>query len=71
MNLVQSVDNEHVDQVLAGSVQPVVEGGGSLGELQVERVHALQHLLRLVHAEPPLLGQCSQSVPLVADLEIN
>ncbi len=26
LDLIQSVNNEHIDQVLAGSVQPVVEG---------------------------------------------
>ena len=44
MNLIECVDNEHVDEVLPGAVQPVVEGGRPLGELQVEAVHPLKNL---------------------------
>merc|ERR1719447_1734311 len=67
LDLLKSVDNEHVDQVLAGSVQPVVEGSGALGELQVERVHALQNLFGLIHALPALLGECAKAIPLVTN----
>ena len=44
LDLVEGVDDEHVDQVLPGSVQPVVEGSGALGELQVKGVDALKNL---------------------------
>merc|ERR1712018_1119381 len=67
LDLLKSVDDEHVDQVLAGAVQPVVEGSGALSELQVKRVHTLQNLLGLIHALPALLGECTKAVPLVTN----
>ncbi len=68
LDLVECVHDEHVDKVLARAVQPVVEGRGSFGELQVERVDALENFLRLVHAVAAGLGERAQPVPLVADL---
>merc|ERR1719228_1847988 len=68
MNLIQSVNNEHVNQILTCSIKPVVEGSGSLGELKMKRVHTLKNLLSLIHTMSPLLGECTKSVPLVTDL---
>ncbi len=44
LDFIKSVNNEHVDQVLPGAVQPVVEWGCALGKLQVEAVNTLQDL---------------------------
>ncbi len=68
LDLVQGVDDEHVHQVLARTVQPVVEGRCALGELQVKRVDALENFLGLVHAVAAGLGERAQPVPLIADL---
>merc|ERR1719186_2238023 len=67
LDLLQSVDDEHINQVLAGAVQPVVEWCGTLGKLKMERVNALQDLLGLVHSLPALLGKCAKAIPLVTD----
>ena len=68
LDFVQCVNDEHVYQVLPCPVQPVVEGGGPLGELKMHRVNPLKDLLSLVHAHTPLLGQGAQTVPLIANL---
>merc|ERR1719209_1098300 len=67
LDLLQGVDDEHVNQVLAGPVQPVVEGCRTLSKLKMEGVNTLQNLLSLVHSLPALLGQCSKAIPLVTD----
>merc|ERR1719447_927075 len=67
LDLLQGVDNEHVDQVLTGAVQPVVEWCCTLSKLKMERVHAFQSLLSLIHSLPALLGQCAKAIPLVTD----
>jgi hypothetical protein len=45
LNLLDGVDDEHVLQVLHGTLHPVVEGRGPLGVLQVQLVDGLQLLL--------------------------
>lgn len=45
LDLFNAVDNEHVLQVLHGSVHPVVKGGRPLGKLQVQLVDGLPQLL--------------------------
>lgn len=52
LDLLNAVDNEHVLQVLHGSVHPVVEGCRPLGKLQVQLVNSLpQFLHTLEHTE--------------------
>lgn len=46
LDLLDGVDDEGVLQVLHGALHPVVEGGGSLSELQVKLVDGFQQLLR-------------------------
>lgn len=41
LDLFNAVHNEHVLKVLDGPIHPVVEGGSSLGELQVQLVNGL------------------------------
>lgn len=67
LDFLHGVHDEHVDEVLARAIQPVVEGGGALGELQVEDVDLLQDALRIVERLAAALGQGTQAVPLVAD----
>lgn len=45
LNLLDAVDNEHVLQVLHGSVHPVVEGSSPLGKLQIQLIDGLPQLL--------------------------
>merc|ERR1719347_1170768 len=68
LDLIECMHNEHVHQILAGSIKPVVERCCSLGKLQMKGVYGFQNLLSLVHALPALLGQCSKTIPLVANL---
>jgi len=68
LDLVQGVDDEHIDQVLPSSVQPVVKGRSTLGKLKMKAVNSLENLLCLVHTVPTLLGECAQPVPLITDL---
>jgi len=49
LDLLDAVDDEHVLQVLHGSVHPVVEGRRPLGELQVKLVDGLPQLLHALH----------------------
>ena len=51
LDLLDAVDNEHVLQVLHGSLHPVVEGRGSLGKLQVQLVDCFQQLLSSLRVE--------------------
>lgn len=41
LNLLNGVDDEHVLQVLHGTLHPVVEGRSSLGILQVQLIDGL------------------------------
>jgi len=59
LDLVHGVHDEHVDQVLARPVQPVVVGRGALRVLQEEGVHVLQDALRLLQRHAPLRRQCA------------
>lgn len=45
LNLLDAVDDEHVLQVLHGSVHPVVEGSSPLGKLQIQLIDGLPQLL--------------------------
>lgn len=45
LDLLNGVDNEHVLEVLHGTLHPVVEGGCSLGIFQMQLVNGLQLLL--------------------------
>lgn len=67
LDLLHGVHDEHVHQVLASSVQPVVEGSGALRELQVQDVDLLQDALGIVQRLATALSQGAQTVPLVAD----
>lgn len=46
---------------------PVVEGRGTLGELEVQQVDLLQYALGIVEGVTPALCERSQAVPLRAD----
>ena len=50
------------------TVHPVVEGRGSLGELEVEFIHGHHDLLGLLQSRSALRRQGAQPVPLLADL---
>ena len=65
-DLLHGVHDEHVHEVLARAVQPVVEGRGALGELQVQQVELLQHALGLVQRGAAPLRERAQPVPLRA-----
>lgn len=45
LDLLNAVNNEHILQVLHGSVHPVVEWRRPLGELQVQLINCLPQLL--------------------------
>lgn len=51
LDLLNAVDNEHVLQVLHGSVHPVVEGRRPLGKLQVQLVNSLPQLLHTLQTQ--------------------
>ena len=44
LDFIKGVNNEHIDEILSGTVEPVVEWSSALGKLQVEAVHTLQNL---------------------------
>ena len=51
LDLLDAVDDEHVLQVLHGSVHPVVERRCPLGKLQVQLVDGLPQLLHALGSE--------------------
>lgn len=53
--------------VLCDTDVPVVEGGGPLGELEVEQIDLFEHSLGVVQRLPTTLGESAQAVPLRAD----
>lgn len=67
LDFLHGVDDEHVDQIFAGAIQPVVEWSRTLGELQVEDVDLFENALGIVEGLTTALGEGSQAVPLVAD----
>uniref|UniRef100_A0A182JFR8 Uncharacterized protein n=1 Tax=Anopheles atroparvus TaxID=41427 RepID=A0A182JFR8_ANOAO len=67
LDLLHRVHDEHVHEILAGSIQPVVERCRTLGELQVEQIDLLQDALGFVQSLAAALGEHTKTIPLVAD----
>lgn len=67
LDLFHRVHDEHVDEILASAVQPVVERSGALGELEMKDVDLLEDALGVVELLATTLRESAEAVPLVAD----
>lgn len=67
LDLLHGVNDEHVHQILARAIQPVVERRRPLCELQMQDVDLLQDALGLVQSGATALGEGTEAVPLIAD----
>lgn len=71
LDLLNAVDNEHVLQVLHGSVHPVVEGRRPLGKLQVQLVNGLPQLLHTLQNTEGVNLHYRINVPLCHNVVVS
>lgn len=67
LDLLDSMNDENVDQIFPGAVEPIVEWSSTFRKLQVQDIDFLEYPLGVVEGLATPLSQSSQSVPLVAD----